>query len=133
MQSCPTCKGLRFPRQYTGEEYSEDARKLSLKVLFHLQQNNYEAAVVILQEAECAYLNRDYRAAKQEDREELECVANLPIDRRLTEMLDKKGYIYISDLEGVDIDKLEIKMLAAKGKAAIKQALADVRKKLAKV
>lgn len=131
MQTCPTCKGIRFPKQYDGANYSEEARKLSLKVLFHLQGNNYEGAISILQKAEAKFL--DTSNAQLEAREELKCVANLPIPCRLTEALDREGYIYVSDLDGVDIDKLCIPNLAEKSKAAIKQALKEVRQKLARV
>ncbi len=110
---------------------AEEARKIALQVLFQLQQDNYEACINIIQEAEAKALDKP--GAQQESREELECVSNLPIDGRWLGMLEREGYFYIRDLEGVDIDKLNISNLGAKGKQQIKQALQEVRQKLAEV
>jgi hypothetical protein len=105
-----------------------DIAKVLRRLKVHLGRHQYEACHSILEDLEADF-NKDRRLSK-EHRDELECIASLPIEQRLINILEREGYIYVNELDGVDILNLSIKQLGTKGKRAIYNAVKEARRQL---
>lgn len=54
-------------------------------------------------------------------------IAELDVSRRLVELLEREGYIYISDLEDIDVDRWNLVGLGVTYKRELKIALENVK------
>ena len=91
----------------TGIEATTLARRLEL----HLRKNNFVVCGEILDEAE-----NEYNQQCEDRFREVTAIAELKISLTTIAHLEKKGYVYIRQLDGIDVKRLhkEIKHLGRK-------------------
>lgn len=90
-----------------------EADRLGARLALHLRKGDFEVCRHILESAEEATESQDGPTA----------IAELNLDLRYVNLLEKEGFIYVSDLDGVDIMNLLIGWLGEKGRYAILRAL----------
>lgn len=76
---------------------SEDAKILSRRMELHLMNNRFEACEDILKDAKTEY---------ERGSQEITAIAELNISLKVINQLEKKGYIYIKDLDGIEVERL---------------------------
>ena len=81
----------------TGVEATTLARRLEL----HLRKNNFVVCGEILDEAE-----NEYNQQCEDGVKEVTAIAELKIKLSTIAHLEKKGYVYIRQLDGIDVKKL---------------------------
>ena len=102
----------------------EVAERRRRRVAIHLKRGNFEA---------CHNIIDDAQAKNQQESDNGECttLVDLPAGcsyhtwLRTVSQLEKAGYIYISDLNGVDIMALRLPQLGLRSLITIKQALEE--------
>lgn len=101
----------------TGREAEAAGRRIAI----HLRKGQFAACHNIIKELKqsCRDRKKDVPTA----------IAELPIDLRWVNMLEEAGYIYIDDLDGVDLDQLDIKYLSEVGKDQIGRAVTIERER----
>ena len=86
----------------TGIEATTLARRLEL----HLRKNNFVVCGEILDEAE-----NEYNQQCAEGIKEVTAIAELKISLDTITHLEKKGYVYIRQLDGIDVKRLHKKIM----------------------
>lgn len=96
----------------TGVEASTLSRQMEL----HLRRNEFDTCEELLVSARKNTMQRLRTCGKT-------AIAELHLDLRYVNRLEKEGYIYVEDLTGVDVTKLHIKHFGISGKLAVQSAL----------
>jgi len=92
-------------------------RRVLAKLEIHLERNQFEACRLLLDQAEKEESGSSSLPPLT--------IAELDLDLRFVNMLESEGgYIYLSEIEHVDIDALDWPNLGAFGKNKIKRAIA---------
>ncbi len=99
----------------------QDADRIGREISLHFRRNNYEACRDLVNAAERRH---------NEGPGVPEYLTEIGLGLRTTSELEKGGYILITDLDGVDIDGLELPNIGPVTKQAIKVKLVRARRKI---
>ncbi len=94
------------------------------RMLVHLQRNEFEACRDVLDGLEAESKTRGV------DREALNCIASLDLDMREINMLEAGGFIYVTDMDGVDLYSLNLPNMGALERRRIRIAIEGARERL---
>ncbi len=100
---------------------SRDAKLLARRLSIHLCHNEFGLCHEILNSAE-----EEWEKTRGKDNTPT-AIAELNIELRLVELLDREGYIYISDLDGIDIGNLRLPQLGPVLRQSLIKALQELR------
>lgn len=100
-----------------GPEADQTGNKISIR----LRRNDFEACREIIDQHE-----RQYRKGPEVPT----FIAELSIDLRTINVLEKYGYMQISDLDDVDIDAMNLPNIGPVAKAGLKNTLRKARKRI---
>lgn len=97
------------------------------RILIHLQreeEGRFEACRDIIDGLE------EESKVKAVDRESLNCIASLALDMREISLLEAGGFIYVSDLDGVDMSKLRLLNMGRIERERIRAVIEEARERL---
>ena len=96
----------------------QEVQAVTRRIGVQLRSNRFGLCHLIIDELEKAWRQRHDPPT---------AIAELDIPQRLVELLDREGYVYVSDLEDVDVDRWNLVGLGVTYKKELKAALGDAR------
>lgn len=111
----------------TGTPVSREVEIALRRMLIHLQRKEkggFEACRDIIDGLE------KESKVKEVDRESLNCIASLGLDMREINLLEAGGFIYVSDLDGVDLFELRLPNMGKLERMRVRVVIEGARERL---
>ncbi len=107
-----------------GEQITDEIELALSRMLVHLHKDEFDACHDILDGLEAE------SEVKEVDRHSLNCIASLDLDMKEINLLEAGGFIYVSDMDEVDLESLRLPNMGRIERRRISAVIEEARKRL---